>query len=72
MDHNLSYWTMMAEECDEHALPRNFSNIHFEMMDDFLHERPTIEYPHACDFQWPHKEYDVSNVDLLHPIGKRL
>jgi hypothetical protein len=67
--HNLSYWTMTAEERDEHGLPRNFSNIHFEMINDFLRERPAVNPPLARDFQRPQEEFDISNIEPINLAG---
>jgi hypothetical protein len=34
--HNVSYFTLTPEERDEHGLPRNFNEAHYEQMHDFL------------------------------------
>ena len=67
--HNLFYWMMTAEERNEQSLPQNFSNIHFEMMDDFLQERLAVDPLHTCDFHWPQEEFDISNIEPINLAG---
>jgi hypothetical protein len=62
---------MTVEERDEHGLPRNFNNVQFEIMDEFLRERPAIDPPHARDFQHPQGEHSVSVGGAGNPTGRK-
>jgi hypothetical protein len=44
---NVSYWALTADERDENALPWNFVQSHFDLMDDFLRERPAVTPSHS-------------------------